>query len=338
MPLWTDIIDPATLTGYARASLSELEAKKGTLAHWLPNRDVDDILVRFVAGQAGLVPEAEFRAYDAAPTIGDRPGGKRTILELPAVGQNQIISEYDQLRTRNASDDSIRRAILQTTERVVKAVSDRVERLRGTVLVTGAATIPELSPVGDDFGRKASHTVTAGSLWSDSSTDILADLEAWKDIYIDSNGVDPGAIVTSTRVINAIAGNAAFQTQLINGGARRASIEDVNSILSGLNLPVLVAYDRRTSAGRVIDNDRLLFLPEQVEVNDWQGTELGATFWGKTLSSQDSTYEIEDGEYPGIVAAAFKNDRPPMIAEVISDAISLPVLANADLSLVAKVL
>jgi hypothetical protein len=32
MALWTDVIDPATLTGYARASLEDYEARKGTLA------------------------------------------------------------------------------------------------------------------------------------------------------------------------------------------------------------------------------------------------------------------------------------------------------------------
>jgi hypothetical protein len=38
MALWTDIIDPETLTGYARASMNAYEARKGTLARWLPNR------------------------------------------------------------------------------------------------------------------------------------------------------------------------------------------------------------------------------------------------------------------------------------------------------------
>ncbi|WP_019148476.1 major capsid protein [Timonella senegalensis] len=337
MALWTDVIDPATLTGYARESLAEQEARKGSLARWLPNRDVSDILVRFVAGQAGLVPEANYRAYDAEPEIGSRPTGKRHILELPAVGQNLPVSEYEQLRLRNAADTSMLKEILATTRRVVQAVSDRVERLRGEVLVTGIATIPELSPQGDDFGRKAAHNVTAATLWS-GSADILEDFEAWKQLYSDTNGVDPGTILTSSRVISAIAGNPAFQTQLVNGGARRASIDDVNTILSGLNLPTLTAYNRRTSKGRVIPDDRLIFLPEAVETTDWEGTELGATFWGQTLTSQDSDYAIEDGAEPGIVVGAYKAEKPPMIAEIISDAIALPVLANADLSLVAKVL
>lgn len=338
MALWTDLIDPATLTGYARESLSAYEARKGSLAVFLPNRDVEDIIVRFVAGSAGLVAEAEYRAYDAEPAIGKAPGGKRVVLELPAVGQNIPVSEYAQLRNRGASDDALLRGILSTTERVVQAVSDRVERLRGTVLVTGKATIAELSPDGDDFGRSASHSVTAASLWSSPSVDRLTDLQTWYDLYIATNGVAPGALVLSTRVLRALGAGSQFQTQLLNGGARPATAGEVSAIIEGAGLPPITTYDRRTASGKVIADDRLLFLPEAVEPTAWEDTQLGATFWGQTLTSQDADYAIEDGEQPGIVAGVYKNEKPPMIAEVISDAIALPVLANADLSFVAKVL
>ena len=60
MPLWTDIIDPAELTGYARASLADYEATRGTLAQYLPNREVADVVVRFVQGSTGLVEAAQF--------------------------------------------------------------------------------------------------------------------------------------------------------------------------------------------------------------------------------------------------------------------------------------
>ena len=55
MALWTDVIDPATLTGYARASLEEYEQRKGSLASFLPNEQVEDINVRLNVGNGGLV-------------------------------------------------------------------------------------------------------------------------------------------------------------------------------------------------------------------------------------------------------------------------------------------
>lgn len=338
MALWTDLIDPATLTGYVREALGDIEKRKGNLARFLPNRTVSDIVVRFVAGQAGLVAEAKFRAYDAPPKLGTQPSGKRFVLELPAIGQNLPISEYAQLRNRNASDDAILAEILVTAKLVTAAVADRIERLRGVVLRTGKATIAELA-TDDDFGRAAGHTVTASSLWT-SATNVsrLADLQTWSDVYEATNGTPPGVILMPRRVLRVMAAGDEFKTSLVGGGSRPATVADVNAIVEGAGLPPIEAYNRRTSAGLILPDNELLMLPAPVDPDAWEDSELGATFWGQTLTSQEAAWEIEDADQPGIVAATFRDEKPPMIAEVISDAIGMPVLANANLSLKATVL
>lgn len=338
MALWTDIIDPATLTGYVRASLADIEKRKGNLARFLPNRTVPNIFVRFTAGSAGLVAEAKFRAFDAPPTIGSKPGGKRVALELPAIGTELIVTEYDQLRTRGASDDSILSEILNTSRAVTLAVADRIERLRGIVLRTGKATIPELA-TDDDFGRSGTHTVTAGALWtSATSVSRLADLQAWSDVYEATNGEAPGTILMSRRVLRVMAAGDEFKTSLVGGGSRPATVADVNAIVEGAGLPPIEVYNRRTSAGLVLPDNELLMLPAPVDPSDWQDTQLGATFWGETLTSQEVSYQMEDDEQPGIVAGVYRGEKPPIQVEVISDAIAMPVLANANLSLKATVL
>lgn len=345
MALWTDVIDPATLTGYARESLADYETRKGTLARWLPNRDVGDIVARFVKGQTGLVEAAKFRAYDAEPEIGRRQAGKRVTLELPALGQNIPVSEYEQLRLRGGeiSDASALATIQATTDTVVRAVSDAIEYLRGIVLATGKATIDQDNfQSDDDFGRPASMQLTASSLWTTGSVSRLEYLQELYDIYVDATGDEPGAIVTSNRVFRALASGDEFQTQLLNGAARPATNDQVQDTITAAGLPTIYRHDRRVNingtARRVLPDDTILFLPAPVDPNDWQGTDLGATFWGRTLTSTDPNWGIEDGEQPGIVAGVYKNEKPPMGLEVISDAIGLPVLANADRSLAAKVL
>jgi len=337
MALWTDIILPATLTGYVRESLAAIEARKGSLATYLPNRTVPDINVRFLRGSSGLVDEAQFRAYDAPPVTGKGRTGQRVTLELPAIGQNIPVSEYAQLRQRNASDQVLLTQILATADQVVRAVADRIERLRGIVLTTGKATIPELA-TDDDFGRSGTHTVTAASLWATSSIDRLADLQTWADVYEATNGVRPESIVTSRRVLRALASGDQFKLSLVGGASRPATIADVNAIVEGAGLPPISVFERRTSFGRILPDNKLLMLPAPVASDDWQGTQLGATFWGQTLTSTDALYGIEDPEQPGIVAGVYRDEKPPMIAEIISDAIGMPVLANADLSLAATVL
>lgn len=338
--LWTDVVTPAELTGYARESLSAYEAAKGTLARWLPNREVADVAVRFVTGQFGLVEEARYRAYDAEPEVGRAPAGKRVSIELPAVSQEIPVSEYQQLRERNAGDDPMRNAILRTADSVVRAIADRVERTRGIVLNTGKATINQSNYVtDDDFGRSASLTVTAGTLWSTASADGLGYLQTLFDLYVATNGVEPGAIVTGNRVLRALGTLSQMQTALVGGGSRPATLDQVQATVQGAGLPPIYLYNRRTSSGLVLPDTQLLMLPAPVDVNDWEGTDLGATFWGQTLTASDPDFGIEGmDEQPGIVAGVWRNSKPPMIAQVIGDSINLPVLANANLSLSAQVL
>lgn len=344
--LWTDIIDPAELTGYARASLADYEARRGTLARYLPNREVADIVVRFVQGSTGLVDVADFRAYDAEPSVGKAPSGKRVTLELPAIGQNIPVSEYNQLRGRGpgADEEQVRSYILNTTDVVVRAVADAIERLRGIVLQTGKATVTQNGAtfMDDDFGRAAGHTVTAATAWSTATADALGMLESWSDTYRDANGEEPGSILMSTRALRALAGLDQFKTQLLNGASRPATLTDVQATVQAAGLPPIEVYDRRVSVGgastKVLSDDRVLLLPTPVETDDWQGTQLGATFWGQTLTSMEAEWEIEDSEQPGLVAGVYRNPKPPMIAEVVSDAIAMPVLANANLSFAADVL
>lgn len=339
MALWTDLITPAEATGYVRAALSDLEINRASLARWLPNVEVSDITVRFVKGQAGFIQEAEFRAFDAEPSIAGSSSGQRITLELPALGQNRPVSEYDQLRLRNAPDQVVRDSILKEIKNAAIAVADRIERLRGTVLNTGKATIAQGNYVSDDdFGRSGTHNVTAATLWASPTVSRLSDLNAWSDVYqATNNGTAPGSIVLSRRAFRALASGNEFATLLANGATRPGLEADVRGMLTSAGLPELFIYDRSTAAGRVIPDDRLMFLPAPVDPQSGQ-SEMGTTFWGQTLTSMDSSYAIEPSEQPGVVVGVYKNEKPPMIAEVVSDAIALPVLANANLSFVAKVL
>lgn len=345
MALWTDVIDPATLSGYARESMADYEARRGTLARWLPNRDVADVVVRFVKGGTGFVDAARFRAYDAEPEIGSRPQARRVTLELPALGLNIPVSEYEQLRLRSGivTDEQALDSIQNTTDAVVRAVADAMERLRGIVLATGKATIDQENfQVNDDFGRPAEHQLTASTLWSDTTESRLDYLTTLLETFQDTTGEDPGTILMSTRVFRALAAGDEMQTVLANGGSRAPSVAEVNGIVIGAGLPPIEVYDRRVSVNgtmtRALRDDTLLLLPEPVDPNDWQGTDLGATFWGRTLTSTDAAWGIPNSDQPGIVAGVYRNEKPPMGVEVISDAIGLPVLANADRSLAAKVL
>lgn len=339
MSFWADLIDPVELTAEAREAADAAEARKGSLARYLPSVEVDDIVIEVFESDTGLVEEAQYRAYNAEPELAGGEGGSSFSIKLPALGQKRFISEYMQLRNRNAGDDLMRASLVKHARAVAVAIVSKMERQRAIALLTGKTTISDSRYKSeDDFSRDSSHTTAASALWDDATVSRLKDLEAWVDQYVETNGVEPGSIVMSKRVLRALASGDEFATVLANGSNRRATEEEVRGILSGAGLPEIELYDRRTQGGLLIPNDTLLLLPEPGDARATEATELGAAFWGRTLTSMSPDYGIAEVEQPGIVVGAHKNESVPHNAFVDSDAIGLPVLANANLSFVAKVL
>jgi hypothetical protein len=146
----------------------------------------------------------------------------------------------------------------------------------------------------------------------------------------------------STRAFRAMQNNSKLATQLVNGSSRPATAQEVRNFISGAGLPDVYLYDRRVqvngTATKVLPDNLVLLLPTPTDVNDEGGTQLGGTFWGRTLSSTEPGWGIDVADQPGVVAGVYRNEKPPMGIEVISDAIGLPVLANGDLSIAATVL
>lgn len=339
MPLWTDVIEPAELTGYARAHIQALEDKNGSLETYLPNTHVDDIYVKVTEGENGLREAAEFRAYDTEPSIARQANGISRTLELPAIGQKMPVSEYRALRMRNASDGTYEAHILKTTRQIVRAVADRIEMLRGVVLDEGKAIVNQKNfGINDDFGRPTENEVTAANLWTAPTVSRLDDLLLWQTVFGETNnGTLPGSMLFSTRTYNALRQGDEFK-DLKTG--RPLSREGINAILIDEGLPPIRIYDRRIKnyegvTARVTQDTNVLLLPAPGAGGE---SELGATYWGTTLTSTELDWGIEDDDRAGIVAGVVKSDNVPVIAEVVCDAIGMPILGNAALSMRAKVL
>lgn len=337
--LWTELIDPVELTGFARDFMEEFELQNGTLARYLPNREVEDIFVEVTVGDSGLVPEANYRAYDAEPDPGAEPGGESIMLKLPAISQVIPVSEYTQLRSRNASDSTIRNHIVQTMRRVVRAIADRAERTRGVVIATGKATVNQRRfGFDDDFGRSAEMSVTVvGGLWTDAATDRLEQLHDAVEAYTVHNGRPPGSILMTRTVFGLLGQGNQFRVQLNNGASRPMAADDLRGLLVADDLPPIDLYSRRTASGVILPADSFWLMPEPVDPNDEDGSPYGATTWGRTLTSTLPDWGIGEAEQPGIVVGVSRNNGIPAIAKVEGDSISLPTAANADLAMRNKV-
>lgn len=344
--LWTDLIDPAELTGYVREALSDIEARRPSLARFLPHREVQDIQVRFRAGQNGLVPIAKFRAYDAELEVGSKPGGRRLTLELPGLGQAIPITEYDELRARggNVSDAQIVSLAHGVARQIAQSIVDTLEHQRGIVLTTGGATIDQDNFQSvDDFGRSDEFTrvVDPGEGWDVAGTDRIGQLTDANDLYSDTNGDDAGVLLMNRETFRKLRSGSQFQTQLLNGGARNPLDSEVVNYVQGAGLPKIEVYNRKVSVDgvttKVIPDNVVLLLPEPVAPDDWQSADLGSTFIGRTLSSLTPEYGLADVDQPGVVAGVYRSTKTPHSLTVEGDAIGLPVLANANRSMALTV-
>lgn len=347
--MWTDLIEPVELTGYARAALEDYERQiNGSLSRWLPNQTIPDIVARFEVGGTGLQPVAEFIGYDTETPLGSLPGAQRVTIELPKLGQKRHVSEYEQLRARgNLTNVVLRPTIERHTESLVFALSDRMEYERGYALENASLLIDDETGFRQtgDWGRAAEHEVDAtdggGDYWDQTTADVVENLITWKEQYIATNGFAPGAILTSTRVFTTMMRHPEFGvlTSSLAGAPQIVTAARVNEIMQSFDLPPITVYDRQVNfkgtVTKVLSPEYMFFLPSPGGTVG--GVNLGATYWGTTLEASEPEYNIGDLDRPGIVVGTYRT-RDPIAVWVHAAAIGLAVLGDANLSLRAQVL
>ncbi|GAA0641193.1 hypothetical protein GCM10009548_01710 [Streptomyces malaysiensis subsp. malaysiensis] len=340
MQLITEYATPAELTGYAREALRDREENTLNLNRWLPNDTVNDLSYRFTRGGGGLVEAAVFRAYDAESDIGTRSGGARVSGELPPISRKMPVGEYEQIRMRNVDTQNaeIRDAMESDSVKLVNAIAARIELARGQALFSGAVTIAENNVQASvDFGRASAHSVTASTLWSNTETaTAYDDLQAWLEVYNDTNGSLPAYTLMSRKIYNALRKNKQIRELAFAGSASAPGVltrDGLNAVLGQYDIPPVEIYDAKVSvagtATRVTPEDKLLFLPEQ-------GDAAGRTLWGVPVEANDPRYGLA-GDAAGVAVGGYKSEDPQTVW-TRATAIALPVVAAPDLTFVADVL
>ena len=345
MPLWTDLIDPVEATGIARDEQYVLEqAKGGTLARFLPNVFVDSDHVQFERGATGLVDVARYRSFNAPPEIGKGGPTKLSTITLPAIARNEPIDEMTQKDLARLSDDRVKKSIESAIRRNVQAISMRQELTRGILINTGKVSVDQTNFwIDDDFGRDAALSITAATLWASGAVDRLSAVLAWIEVYkAKNNGAAPGRIVFGGQTAWAayIAGDQ-FRTILAGGASRPPLAEDVKQVSLAAGLPPMEVYDRTVNvegvSTRVLPADKIFLLPEPVDPMDEDGSLLGATYWGRTVSAGFDSWGIEPDEQPGIVCGVFREESVGRSIEVQADSIGEPVAVQANAAMAIKV-
>lgn len=347
MSLWTDLINPVEATGIARDEQYVIEqGKGGTLARFLPNVFVASDHVKFFPGSTGLVDAARYRAFNSPPEIGKGAGVKSSTIDLPSIARSEPIDEMTQKELARLSDDRIRKSIEAAIKRNVQAISMRQEWARGKVIDAGSLLVDEDNFwISDVFGRDVSLSVSAGAgnWWSDATVDRLTAVTTWNDLYATfNNGQGAGRMVFGSRAAyNAFAAGNQFKTN-VGTASRPPLASEVEAYVAGAQLPPMEVYDRSVSIDgvltKVLNPKKIYLLPEPVDPMNEDGSLLGATYWGLTVSAGFESWGIEPDEQPGIVCGVFKDESVGASVEVQGDSIGEPVLANPNASMAIQVL
>lgn len=322
--LWTDIVNPAELTAFSRVALENID--DSLLTRILPNVLQDEVKFSWKIGEA-VGGEAEYGEFDTEAPIGDTGGGEEKTVRLLPVSRKLKLSEYEQVtdptRVAQLAEDR--------ADALVKQIINRLNRARAQALVTGRLTLNEngIKQVAD-FGRKAAHTAAAPTaLWSASTgVDPIADMRRWADLVADEVGAEVDTIAGSTRVATAI-GAKLVAAGYVTGGGGVVARGIINEVLASHGLPSFTVYDGRAGGTRFIADDQLI-----VAVG---GGFAGGTVFAPTVEASDPRFNLGSGEQSGIVAGLYKGEDPP-IGWVLAKAIALPILANPNATLSAKVL
>lgn len=326
------------LTAQARAA-AQLARVGYRLDRFLPSQDNYALTYNFEVGQVGLIDKAEYRAWDTSTKPGRTSGGSSRSGKLPPLGRKFLVGEFEQLNLYRQGD-LLGAKLDEYARKGGVAIAARVALAQGQAIELGKVTLVENDlEVEIDYGRKASHTITAATLFSDPTAPLIEYLEAYLEVYRATNGANPGTTLLSQRILTAMSRNTGIIREVYGRGSdlpTRVNYNDVVSTLGSYGVNGIEVYDQTIDGERIISDSKIIFAPSDGNVV-LSGGVLGTTEWGITAESINAEYGIGESERPGIFAAQFKNTDPET-ASVNAAAVAIPAVTNSNATMAVKVL
>lgn len=335
----SDYVTPAELTGYVREALADQPINDLNLIdQLLPDTMIDDIEFRANITQHGLRRAGRFRAYDTEAPISGRKGIARISGELPPLSEKRLLGEYDRLRMRKVPD-AIRNVIFNDAVELAQALRTRMIMAKADAIIDGKVTLTENGlELEADFQRLAGHSVTAATLWSVTgagAADPIADQMSWFNTFRATQSGNPVRAITSQRVMSALMRNDKIRSYALPVGSTQGvvTVDAVNALFTSFGFPALEVFDAQVedwqgNATRLFPDDVIVYVG---------GSKIGETLWGTTAEALEPLYGIDSTDASGVVVGSFITPDATQRWTKASG-IGLPMLLNANATMVAKVL
>ena len=335
----SDYVTPAELTGYVRAALADQPINDLNLVdNLLPDNPIDDVEFRANITQGGLRRAGRFRAYDTEAPISGRKGIARISGELPPLSEKRLLGEYDRLRMRKVPD-AIRNVIFNDAVELAQALRTRMIMAKADAIIDGKVTLAENGlELEADFQRLPGHSVTASTLWNvtgSGAADPVIDQESWFSTFRVTQSGNPVRAITSQRVMSALMRNDKVRAQALPVGSTQGIVtrDAVNALFTSFGHPALEIFDAQVedwagNATRLFPDDVIVYVG---------ASKIGETLWGTTAEALEPLYGIDSTDGPGVVVGSFITPDATQRWTKASG-IGLPMLLNANATMVAKVL
>lgn len=290
---------------------------------------------------------AKFRAFDGRIHRSERDAYQTSVVKLPPLSSMNGIGELERLklefaRNGGGNNAAIIDAIYNDAENLVGEVHTRMELARGDVLTDGKFTLSGENGlyIEADYGLPVEHQVSPATVWSNPAATIIADITAWVDVYVATNGHRPGGMVLSNKTLGYMLRNGEIRSLAasLGGTPQIVSRGTLDQVLSTFSLPpVMFTYDTQVDvddvATRVLAEDRVLLVPPNP-------SDLGYTAWGISATALElvnaAGVDFSFSDAPGIVGVVIKSG-PPFKEDTFVDAVGMPVLTAPKKLLVADV-
>ena len=310
---------------------------------------IQDVMWR-IKSTGRYVNAAKYRSFDASVPFSDRQAWQTSTQGmLPALGQKLLVGEMElilQEVSRGADQDRLLQLLYDDVERHVEAISSRLELAAGDVLTDGKfSLVAENGLTLDvDFGVPAANMPTAPKVWSDPTSDPIADELGWI-AYLDSISAPmPEMVLTSRRVYSYLAGNNAYRAAYYgsvnpsNTPTATLTPQQVNVVRDNYGLPPITLYRAQVrvdgTATKCLPDDRWIMLPP--DRAKWGQTLHGTTAESLALS-RGTNPAITREDAPGLIITRGAQDDPVQIWTK-GAAVAMPVLYAPDCHITAKVL
>ncbi|KFI66538.1 major capsid protein [Bifidobacterium magnum] len=347
-----DIMNPAEATGIVQAGFDFVNGL-------LPMSKVFPVVSnegKEVVNWHSVVPVKPmetmvFRAWDAeAGHMDTEVTSGEQYMDLLPLSKMSHITEKDVI-AHNDDPKWVRDKAEGLFEKLGQQAAMRIELARVAALMDAKITLEKENglQVQYTFDRPEDlSAITPKKKWNAAGATPVTDIETWIKLIVNNRGRRPAAVLTTSKVIDALRTNeemiTTYTQRALTDSMPKLTVQQVMEVLAGIGVYDVRMIDEmyqeiETNNGFSVPLDMSTAIPDGTFVMfpAYMDTDLGFTASGPTAEAASGDYGINKSVNDGMVGAMLRHDAP-VSYDLWANGTMMPVLQEAVSTAKASVL